>query len=151
MTIDEMKKILRKLIKQNRPFDMVYLMNDYFELAPKQPSKELLAERLRCLFEELGETAEAAIKGDADGVVDGLCDGIIFAIGILYNLGVDVDQAMSTVMQANLNKVRGTKSTRPNSQGYDLVKPEGWKAPHHYNNLGRLPEIFGDKQCLMNF
>lgn len=146
MTNEEMKLKYRKCLDENRPFDLVPLMNDYFELAPKNPSKELLAERLRCLFEELGETAEAAIKGDADGVVDGLCDGIIFAIGILYNLGVDVDKAMTVVMTANLNKIRGTKSTRPNSQGYDLVKPKNWQAPHHYDNLGKLKEILGNNQ-----
>lgn len=145
MTTNEMKEAYKKLLDENRPFDMIALMNDYFELAPKNPTPELLAERLRCNFEELGETTEAAIKGDADGVVDGLCDLIVFSYGILHNHGVDVNKAMMNVMTANLNKVRGTKSTRPNSQGYDLVKPEGWRAPHHYDNLGRLEEILGNK------
>ena len=143
MTKEQMLEKAQKYIDGDNSIKLICLMNEYFELAPKNPSKQLLSERLRCLFEELGEIVESAINEDADGVVDGLCDNIIFAVGILYNLGIDVDKALTRVMSANLQKERGTKSTRPNSHGYDLVKPEGWEAPHHYDNLGKLEEIFG--------
>lgn len=42
-----------------------------------------------------------------------------------------------------MNKKVGVKESRPNPLGLpDLIKPEGWTAPSHADNEGKLKEIF---------
>ena len=44
-----------------------------------------------------------------------------------------------------MQKEIGVKDTRPNPLGLpDLVKPEGWQSPQHYDNIGKLD--FLDKE-----
>lgn len=90
--------------------------------------------------EEMNETIDAINKGDADGVVDGAIDLITFIVGTLDTFGVDGAEAWRRVHAANMAKRRGTKSTRPDSKGVDLIKPKGWVAPSHKDNLGMLEE-----------
>lgn len=122
---------------------LIEQMNDKYGFSDIKLTKEILNFKLSCCLEELSETMNAAnVDHDADGVVDGLVDLCIFALGILYNADVDIRHAFSTVMKANMKKVRGTKPTRPNSGGIDLVKPEGWTPPSHLDNLGQFKGIF---------
>lgn len=90
--------------------------------------------------EELNETIEAVNKGDAEGVVDGAIDLITFVLGTLENFGVDGRKAWKVVHEANMAKEKGTKSTRPDSNGVDLIKPKGWKAPDHSDNVGLIAQ-----------
>lgn len=96
---------------------------------------------LGLLTEEYEEVLEALDKGDSDELVDGLIDIIVIAIGTLELSGVDTQKAWDQVMIANMTKERGIKPGREESKGFDLLKPMGWKAPSHLDNLGILNEI----------
>lgn len=103
--------------------------------------KELLVFRSKALQEELTEHQKAIEAKDADGVVDSLIDLCVFAIGTLDLFEVNGEKAWNRVRVANMNKEKGIKEGRPNPFGLpDLIKPEGWTAPSHEDNLGRIPE-----------
>lgn len=104
--------------------------------------KEFLKFRVAFLQEELDETREAYMIGDAEEVVDGLIDLCVVAIGTLDAFGVDPYKAWDEVLKANMQKEVGKKSTRPNPLGVpDLVKPDDWKAPSHKGNHGKFNDI----------
>lgn len=133
----------KEVIESNDPIAQIERMNTKYGFDQIPLTKEILNFKLSCCIEELSETMNAAnVNHDADGIVDGLVDLSVFAIGILYNAGVDVRKAFREVMAANLQKERGTKPTRPNSGGVDLVKPEGWQAPSHKDNLGQFKNLY---------
>jgi Phosphoribosyl-ATP pyrophosphohydrolase len=114
-------------------------------LSPEQLNTYLKF-RLDMVQEEVTETHDAFLLKDADNVVDGLIDAIVFAIGTLDVLGVDTAEAWRRVHAANMAKEPGIKEGRPNPDGFpDLIKPEGWVAPTHVDNLGLLPTIFEQK------
>lgn len=97
---------------------------------------------LGLLAEEFDETLEALADSNSEELVDGLIDLIVIAIGTLELAGVDTQIAWDEVMNANMTKERGIKPTRPNSNGFDLIKLPDWVAPSHLSNLGFLPKIF---------
>ena len=106
-------------------------------------TEKILSFKMMCLMEELKETYTAAfIDKNPEETVDGLVDICIFSIGILYNAGIDVRKAFDEVNKANMTKIRGTKKERGNSDGIDLTKPEGWKAPSHKGNTGQIGTLF---------
>lgn len=105
--------------------------------------REKLVFRFSLLIEEVNELQLALQQEDSEEVVDALVDIIVIAAGTLQLLKVNGDIAWKEVYRANNQKKRGVKSTRPNSGGFDLVKPDGWKGPNHSDNLGSLDEIFG--------
>ena len=94
----------------------------------------------RILEEELNETKSAATYDrNAPEVVDGLIDLCVIAIGTLDAFGVDAQKAWEQVHNANMAKEVGVKESRPNPLGLpDLIKPEGWVGPEHYDNTGNL-------------
>ena len=105
-------------------------------------TKKFLSFKLMCLMEEIKETYTAAfVDSNPEEVVDGLVDICVFAIGILYNSDIDVRKAFDEVSKANMNKIRGVKKERGNSDGIDLIKPEGWKAPSHKGNTGQIKDV----------
>jgi len=105
--------------------------------------KTYLKFRLDMVQEEVTEALEAFDKKDADGVVDALIDNIVFAIGTLDAFGVDSYEAWNRVHAANMAKNPGVKAGRPNPYGFpDLIKPEGWVAPTHVDNVGIIPKAF---------
>ncbi len=127
--------------------EVVDIFTDTHELTEKffgdvkyERNYERLAFEISRLKEELNETIDAVNKGDAAEVVDGIIDLMTFAAGILENFKVDGRKAWQEVHRANMAKEKGTKSTRPNSNGVDLIKPEGWKAPDHSDNVGLIAQ-----------
>lgn len=94
------------------------------------------------LAEEFEETITAFDNEDAEELVDGLIDMIVIILGTLSLAGVDIEKAWKEVFRANMSKVRGVKPGREHSGGVDVFKPEGWKAPSHNDNHGKLDEIF---------
>jgi predicted HAD superfamily Cof-like phosphohydrolase len=111
----------------------------------REKAKKLLEFRINFLQEELNELKNAE---NADDVVDALIDLCVVAIGTLDAFGVDSYQAWDNVLEANMNKKPGIKEGRPNPLGLpDLMKPEGWTAPSHKDNIGTLEIIFKKPVC----
>lgn len=109
--------------------------------------KALLEFRMKFLQEELMETFDAIDESDPEEVVDGLIDLCVVAIGTLDLFGVDYHTAWDRVHAANMSKEVGIKDSRPNPLGLpDLIKPEGWTAPSHHDNVGTLKECFADAE-----
>lgn len=105
----------------------------------KETLESFLQFRLNFLQEELDETQNAYFEDDPTEIVDGLIDLCVVAIGTLDAFGVDVQKAWLEVLRANMQKEVGVKEGRPNPLGLpDLIKPEGWVAPNHEGNTGKL-------------
>ena len=110
---------------------------------PIKRLKEYMEFRLGMMQEELDETKEAFELKDAPGMVDGIIDLCVFAIGTLEVFGVDANKAWDEVYKANMSKEVGIKEGRPNPLGLpDLVKPEGWTGPNHEGNHGNITDSF---------
>lgn len=108
----------------------------------KEKLKAFLEFRIKFLQEELDEMKKA---DNADDVVDALIDLCVVAIGTLNAFDVDSEKAWTAVYEANIIKQVGVKESRPNPLGLpDLIKPEGWTAPSHADNVGLLEPIFTD-------
>ena len=101
---------------------------------------------LGLLTEEYEEILLALHEKNAEELVDGLIDLIVIAIGTLELSEVHTRQAWDEVMKANMQKKRGIKSTRPNSNGFDLIKLPDWVPPDHTDNVGVLAKLFGEKK-----
>ena len=89
-----------------------------------------------------GEARTKKVVDAADDIVDAMIDLCVVAIGTLDAFQVDAHEAWNRVYAANMAKRPGIKKERPNPLGLpDLVKPEGWIAPSHKNNLGLLKTL----------
>ena len=119
-------------------------VHEVVEKMDKEKLRQFLKFRAECIQEETDELHHA-ISGkdvDAEEVVDALIDVCVFAIGTLDLFGVDANQAWNEVLEANMAKDVGIKKERPNPFGLpDLIKPEGWEAPSHEHNHGKLEEM----------
>lgn len=108
--------------------------------------------RIDFLQEELDEMRKAVVDRQtgkidattaADDTVDALIDLCVVAIGTLNAFDVNADEAWNRVHRANMTKEVGIKESRPNPLGLpDLIKPEGWTAPTHADNIGMLNKVF---------
>lgn len=106
---------------------------------PADKLKTYLKFRLDMVQEELNEAQKAFDEKDADGIVDALIDAMVFALGTLDAFDVNPDTAWARVHTANMAKEPGVKPGRPNPFGFpDLIKPAGWTAPTHQDNIGLL-------------
>lgn len=77
--------------------------------------------------EELTEFHDATtLEGEADALID----LAYFALGRLVEMGLAPLALFEEVHQANMRKVRGELSKRPNSMGYDAIKPADWVPPN---------------------
>jgi predicted HAD superfamily Cof-like phosphohydrolase len=104
--------------------------------------KKFLDFRISFLEEELRELKESK---SADDAVDALIDLCVVAMGTIDAFNVDGQIAWDRVFAANMNKVVGVKSTRPNPLGLpDLIKPKEWQAPQHIDNVGLFSQVFGE-------
>ena len=91
------------------------------DLAINQPfSKELLEFRMRLIFEEVQELADAGLRleGDLDqgeiyvmlqDFLKELCDVVYVVKGTAVSFGMDFDKAFSLVHKANMSKLPLTK------------------------------------------
>lgn len=95
--------------------------------------------RIKFLQEELDEMI---VSNNGDDTVDALIDLCVVAIGTLDALDVNAYTAWDRVLEANMSKEVGIKASRPNPLGLpDLIKPEGWTAPSHADNVGLLSKV----------
>jgi len=103
----------------------------------KLPTEIGLKDADRAMFianhnaEEIDELKQAIREGDIEEVVDAHIDNIYISIGALLELGALPRLHFDEVHLKNMMRVRGTKSTRPDSGGFDAIKPEGWTPPDH--------------------
>lgn len=113
----------------------------------KETLRKFLEFRVACLQEEMDELKEAMAAENGDDVVDALVDIVVFSLGTLDSLLVNVYSAWDAVHRANMQKHPGVKPERPNPLGLpDLIKPKGWEPPSHKDNLGYIADIFGEKE-----
>lgn len=124
------------MIEDNKAFQKKFGFDE------KPLTMEQLAFRMQLLKEEMDETVAAYKNSDAEEWVDGHVDILVIALGNLHLAGVDVEKAWKEVFRANMSKERGVKPGREESGGFDVMKPEGWKAPDHSDNHGKLDELF---------
>jgi hypothetical protein len=123
--------------------------------AVKKLTPELLYKFLEFRFKFLQEEIDEGFKeieglpeGDvsvidpqkrADLIVDAIIDLCVVAIGTLDAYNVDAYTAWDRVLEANMAKEPGVNPNRPNAFGLpDLIKPKGWTAPTHVDNVGLI-------------
>lgn len=127
-------------------------VNKVIENFDQEKARAFLEFRIKFLQEELDEMSKALTDFDAgninaltaaDDVVDALIDMSVVAIGTLDAYGINAYTAWDRVLTANMTKEVGVKASRPNALGLpDLIKPEGWVAPTHSDNIGLLTKVF---------
>ena len=122
-------------------------MHEYYghkeavQALPADKLKAFLLFRANFIKEEYEEMWESIETRNPEEFVDALIDMCVVAIGTLDLLNVDAQEAWTRVFEANMAKTSGVNPNRPNEFGLpDLIKPEGWTAPSHKGNHGRLPE-----------
>lgn len=128
-------------------------VNEVLRNMDKDKLEAFLKFRIDFLQEELDEMRDAVVKHQAqkingskaaDDTVDALIDLCVVAIGTLNAFDVDAYEAWDRVHNANMAKKVGIKESRPNPLGLpDLIKPEGWTAPTHEDNVGMLNKVYG--------
>jgi hypothetical protein len=114
-------------------------VNEAVRKMDKDKLKAFLEFRIRFLQEELDEMKNT---DDPAEVTDALIDLCVVAIGTMDALDINAHQAWDEVHRANMAKQVGVKASRPNPLGLpDLIKPEGWVAPSHDDNIGLLAKL----------
>lgn len=127
-------------IKDITEMHQKYGVNEKVIQFDSEKLKKFLQFRINFLEEELNELKSS---NNGDDVVDALIDLCVVAIGTLDSFGIDSYTAWDRVLNANMNKEVGIKASRPNPLGMpDLIKPSGWQAPTHMDNIGLLSKIF---------
>lgn len=110
----------------------VYALHHKFSfpraVAPRLLSIEDMAGRFRFMLEELNEFMEAVEQQDLAEAFDALIDLVYVAKGTAVQLGLPWSEGWDAVHDANMAKVRSPSKT---DRGFDLLKPDGWKAPNH--------------------
>lgn len=118
----------------------VHSLYDHYGFTSKEMSYDRLLFRYSLLFEEMSELQQAIEATDSDETVDALIDIVVIALGTLQLCDVDIDKAWTEVQNANMRKCRGAKAGR-STDSFDLMKPDGWKAPDHSDNTGILSNL----------
>lgn len=76
--------------------------------------------------------------------LDALVDLIYVTLGTAYLQGFNFAEAWRRVQRANMSKVRVERpEDSKRGSGFDVVKPEGWKAPCHADLVGELDQENG--------
>lgn len=86
----------------------------------------------KCLLEEVNEFVESHKNGDIIGTIDGLIDMMYFGVGVLYKLGLTVENIEDIgqhVHDKNMEKKLGVVAKRGDGSAADAVKPENWIGP----------------------
>lgn len=121
-------------------------VNDVIRGLSAEQLRTFLLFRIDFLQEELDEMREALTLGGekaADDTVDALIDLCVVAIGTLNAFDVNAYEAWNRVHAKNMLKNPGVNANRPNPFGLpDLIKPAGWTAPTHADNVGMLSKVF---------
>ncbi len=104
---------------------------------------DFLKEELTELSDEFDNAFDTSASQRADNTVDALIDLCVVAIGTLNAFDVDAYEAWARVREANMSKEPGVNASRPNPLGLpDMIKPKGWTAPSHADNVGLFAKVF---------
>lgn len=114
---------------------------------PQALTGELAAFRIKFLKEEIEEYEKesleaqlllsqplhgAGIPQKLELMLDALVDEVYVAIGTAYLQGFNFREAWRRVHAANMLKVRAERAEQSKrGTTFDVIKPEGWKAPSH--------------------
>jgi predicted HAD superfamily Cof-like phosphohydrolase len=160
-TIDTTETTTADWVKDIAAMYTKFSVNNVVRNLSPEMKETFLKFRLDFLREELTEAYKAAgydvqfditnvhakNPDEAEDVVDAMIDLCVVAIGTLDAFDVDAYAAWNKVHEKNMQKEPGVKPGRPNPLGLpDLIKPEGWTAPSHADNIGLLSEIFSGEQ-----
>ena len=127
------------MIGDIKKLNRYYKIYRFISKASDNEKLHYLEFRAKFIQEELTELFEAINNEEPDEVVDAFIDIIVIALGSLDAFDVDIKTAWKRVHYANMQKKIGVKDSRPNPLGLpDLVKPENWQAPQHFDNIGKL-------------
>lgn len=137
LTITEYRELKQKM-KQLHEYQNEF--NVKFGFTYDQMDFNKLVFRHDLAREETLELLKAIHRNNEVDIVDALIDQIYIAYGTLNMLGIDIDRAFLAVHDANMKKERGV-NTKRGSVDYDVIKPEGWEAPDHSDNIGILKEL----------
>jgi len=86
--------------------------------------------RTEHMLEEISEFIDATHKGDNAKMLDALVDLVYVALGTAILHRFPFYAAWDAVHKANMLKVRATrKGQSKRGTTFDVVKPDGWKAP----------------------
>lgn len=104
-------------------------------------------EHLRKAFIEefLTEFGKAWGEQDVVKMVDSLLDGMYFAIGGLYKMGLNADQIHACFMhvhECNMTKKKGVVAARAVGNAPDAIKPAGFVPAEH--GITRILELAGE-------
>jgi predicted HAD superfamily Cof-like phosphohydrolase len=102
--------------------------------------KELKGIRLDLIKEEAQEIEDAIDAHDVLGVIDGVCDLLYVAYGMMVAVGVDVEPYWEEVQRANMEKTSG-----PKREDGKQLKPEGWREPNHRQIWQKLEALSLDQ------
>ena len=104
---------------------------------------DFLMEELTELQDEFDNKLDHTPLERADNSVDALIDLCVVAIGTLNAFDIDSYEAWARVHEKNMQKNAGVNPSRPNPLGLpDMIKPAGWTAPTHADNIGLFAKVF---------
>jgi predicted HAD superfamily Cof-like phosphohydrolase len=118
---------------------------------PMSPQPAFLDEeaetfRVKFMQEELDEFQEACEQLDLQKAADALVDLVYVVHGTALMMGLPWDRLWAEVQRANMAKVRATSLDQSKRKStLDVIKPEGWQAPNHYDAVGKSCDIFDTK------
>lgn len=84
--------------------------------------------RIRLIFEEAREFADAAAASDLIEIADALADLVYVTYGAALHYGIDLDAAVAEIHRANMSKIgrRGDVIMRPDGK---VLKGRAYRSP----------------------
>jgi len=108
--------MIRDIKEFHEKFNLTY------EGGPRELPVELDIFRTNFIQEELDEYIDSS---NLEHKFDALIDMVYVILGTAYMHGFDFEEGWKRVHEANMTKIR-----QPSERsGFDVVKPDGWKAP----------------------
>lgn len=104
---------------------------------PSEPTRLTPEQKLSAVEHWREEIKEFEDAQSIDDEIDACIDLAWLALGRVIEMGAHLPEHFAEVARANMDRVPGRNPKRPNSTGFDTVKPEGWRGPDHYAVLSR--------------
>jgi len=97
--------------------------------------------RMRLIFEEYGELADAVLSDNLVEILDGAADLIYVVLGTVHVFGLSevFDEVWQVVHSSNMKKLENKITLDSNGK---IRKPEGWEKP----NIQRILEKFKERK-----